>query len=202
MRTVTTKLYTFSELDEVGQAEVIDRGRSILVYDDWAESTICDFKENVAPLFGLACSNVYFSGFSCQGDGACFTGAFEYVKGMAKKVKAFCPTDRELIRIADNLQYTQRKAFYRLHGSVSHRGRYYHSRNYHSGCTEFEVLLGDDDAPGIETDAIKALYRELMNWLYGQLEQEHDYFTSDAALREHFLECSDAEFTENGHRYE
>lgn len=195
MRTVTTTttLYTFNELSEEAQDHVIASNYAWLVdCTYWHEDIIESFENDIAPLFGLSIGETYFRGFCSQGDGACFTGSFQYNKGMVQKVKDYAPMDKELHKIAENLAYTQRKAFYNLHGDITHRGHY-----YHSGCTDFNTYRGEAYANGVEEDAISYLYRDLMNWLYSRLESEYDYLTSETTLREWFAD-GDYEFDEDG----
>ena len=44
---------------------------------------------------------IYYSGFSSQGDGACFEGSYAYAKGSTKKIREHAPQEAELHRIAD-----------------------------------------------------------------------------------------------------
>ena len=60
------------------------------------------------------------------GDGALFEGAYDFAKGAPKAIRAHAPEDSELHRIADALQAIQRRNFYQLHATVTHRDRYYH----------------------------------------------------------------------------
>jgi hypothetical protein len=190
--TATTTLYTFNELKDDARNNALTKLWDYLVDHEWHEHTIEEFKTTIAPLLGVTCTNVYFSGFASQGDGACFEGTFEYAKGMVANVKAHTPDDMELIEIAESIVAVQSKAFYRLHGSVSHKGRY-----SHSGCTDFTVYNHEDDATQDQEDSIEKCYTVLMDWLYYQLEREYTYLTSEEALTEYFLD-SDLEFTEDG----
>ena len=60
---------------------------------------------------------IWFSGFASQGDGACFDGTYAYAKGAVKAIRAHAPEDKELHRIADELQAIQRRYFYRIEGA-------------------------------------------------------------------------------------
>ena len=193
IHTEETKLYKWSELDDDQREMVLDKNRDHLADDDCLYHVVEEFKDTIGPLFGLYVSNVYYSGFWSQGDGACFEGSFEYRKGMLRDVKAWFPSNKELIGIAEQLQYVQRKAFYRLNGSIRHRGHY-----SHSGCTEFTVYNGDYSLDScMFEDDIKSIYRDLMNWLYAYLEAEYEYTRSDDTLSDYFS-GNDYEFTEDG----
>ncbi|ECI2947336.1 antitoxin of toxin-antitoxin stability system, partial [Salmonella enterica subsp. diarizonae] len=47
---------------------------------------------------------IWFSGFCCQGDGACFEGMYHYQPGAAQHIREHAPQDEALHRIADELQ--------------------------------------------------------------------------------------------------
>lgn len=123
-----TRVFQFSELSESAkqtaleaqaryESEVLDVE---CVYDDAA---------TIADLFGLDLNTknvklmgggtrldpcIYYSGFSSQGDGACFEGCYEYAKGGLKAVKEYAPLDTELHRIVSDLQCAQAINFYRI----------------------------------------------------------------------------------------
>lgn len=139
---------------------------------------------------------IYFSGFSSQGDGACFEGGYCYAKGAAKKIREYAPQDTELHRIADELQDIQRRNFYRLTASMTHSGRY-----NHSGCMDVEVEVEDSENPyrdiGDAESDIRDLMRHFADWIYSQLEKEYEYQTSDAAVEES-IRANEYEFDEDG----
>lgn len=138
--------------------------------------------------------NILFSGFSCQGDGACFQGSYRYAKGAAKEIRKYAPQDNELHRIADELQAIQRRHFYRLKAEVKHSGHYYHQY-----CTDIQV---DDDEgyPDVEVQkAVTQLLRDFMGWIYRALEKEYDFQNSDEVVDEN-IAANGYEFTEAGER--
>lgn len=141
---------------------------------DWHDSTIDDAKA-IAALMGWQIDNVYYSGFSSQGDGACFTGRMGYAKGCATAVKSYAPADTTLHRIAERWQELQRRCFYSIECKVTHSGRYYHEY-----CTEFETLIGSardwySDFPDDKAEECKDIARDFMRWIYRALEREYDY---------------------------
>lgn len=136
---------------------------------------------------------IYFSGFSSQGDGACFEGSYRYAKGGVSAVKAEC-NDEELIRIATGLQAVQRQNFYRLRATCAHRGHY-----YHSGCMRVEVEDCESQYRDLKDaeDEVTQLLRDFADWVYKRLEDEYEYTQSDAACDEGII-ANDYEFTEDG----
>ena len=209
MRTETTTrtLYKFSELSPEAQQHALENQSRFeseffdfeFVYDDAA---------TIAALFGLDLDTryiplmngstrpeptIYYSGFSCQGDGACFEGRYKYKKGALKAVKEYAGQDQELHRIVEALQEIQKKNFYQLTARTKHSGHY-----YHSGCMSVDVERSDgkemtDDAE----ETVKECLRDFADWIYKQLENEYDYRTGEEACRE-AIEANEYEFDEKG----
>lgn len=191
MRTIETTVYTYDELSEAAQERAVDSLRDINVDCDWWEYTYEDFK-TLAAMIGVNVYRIYFSGFASQGDGACFEGSYIYRKGGLSELKEAAPAETELHRIASELQDTQRKAFYSIEATVKHRGHYYHEL-----CTDIQTA---DDTCSWESkyhQSVVELLRELMQWLYGRLETEHEYLISNEAVAES-IEANEYEFTESG----
>ena len=127
---------------------------------------------------------------------AYFEGTYRYAKGATKKIREYAPQDKELHRIADELQSVQRKHFYHLIASMNHRWHY-----CHSGCMSVEVEHNEDRYRDIgdAEDEITQLMRDFAYWIYAALESEYDYQTSDEAVEE-AIRANEYEFDENGDR--
>ena len=208
MRTKTTTIYLFDELSDEAKQTAIDSHRSWNVQDfDWWDSSFESFAD-AADLFGLDIRQtrkslmdgtfrhdptIYFSGFSSQGDGACFEGVYSYKKGALKATKQAFPGDSELLRIVRDLQTLQQRNFYQLTATAKHRGRY-----NHSGCMDITVDRADGKAfSGGDEESLKQLMRDFADWIYSHLEKEYDYLTSDESVAES-LRNNEVEFTEDG----
>ena len=139
---------------------------------DWWDCATDDAK-TIGALIGFEISDIYFSGFSSQGDGACFEGYMSYRKGGAMALKAYAPTDETLHGLADRWQALQARCFYQLGGSVKHSGRY-----QHENCTSFDWEDTRDARralpEGVEDEATD-ICRDYMRWIYRQLETEYEY---------------------------
>src|SRR5690606_21575123 len=137
---------------------------------------------------------IYFSGFSSQGDGACFEGYYSYKAGGLKAVEEYAPTDMELYGIVQGLQDIQRRYFYGLTANTKHRGYY-----YHSGCMAVSVYQNDgmDDANIDGEREITDLLRQFADWIYSRLEDDYDYLMSDEGVRA-TIEANGYEFDEEG----
>jgi hypothetical protein len=195
MRTETTTrtLYKFDELSDDAKEKSRNWWRNLEASDCDLSCTIDDAK-TIAELFGLDIEEVYYSGFSCQGDGACFVGEYAYKKGAVKAVKDYAPQDTELHSIVEELQKIQRRNFYRLTATTNHSGLY-----YHSGCMCCTVYdQRDGDPASAETDDdVTQLLREFADWIYQRLEKEYDWRMSDENVDESIV-CNEYEFTEDG----
>lgn len=209
MREITTKLYQFDELPDDAKEHAREWWRNLEAQDCDLSAVLEDF-EQIADLIGLELkthsvkpygggtrqeANIYFSGFSSQGDGACFEGFYQYAKGAARKLKEYAPQDTELARIADGLQELQRRNRYQITASCSHSGHYYHARSM-----SVDVERADEKAltAGAEEEMTELL-RDLADWLYHQLEREYEYRRSDENVDES-IRINEYEFTKEGRR--
>lgn len=142
---------------------------------------------------------IYWSGFSSQGDGACFEGTYYYAKASKRKIREYAPLDTELHAIADGLAEVQRKYWYQLQASVKHRGHYQHEM-----CTEIDVdadQVGDryQDVSKEDAETVRELLRDFMRWIYRSLEKEYDYQNSDEVVDE-TIRANEYTFDEDGNR--
>ena len=161
---------------------------------------------------------IWFSGFCSQGDGACFEGNWHPVSDPLRALNAVmehAPQDECLHEIAFDLAHMSERCNALIPDAsvhVEHSGR-----GVHSGCTSIDVHLPtphtvDEDNElqvmvfnallrkhGLEFEAfeaeIKAALRAFMDWIYRQLEAEHDYLMSDEVVDEYLAELT---FDEDG----
>ena len=72
MRIIETKVYSFDELSKEAKEKALEELRYINVdYENWADDTIEQIKR-IGSYLGIEIDQVLYSGFSSQGDGACF----------------------------------------------------------------------------------------------------------------------------------
>ncbi len=209
VKTITHNVYKFEELSPEAKSKALAWYREGNLDYSWWENTYEDFLRiceiigvNVAGRWG--CENpkgpgshaIYFSGFCSQGDGACFEGRYSFKKGARKAIRKYAPEDTRLHRIVDELTELQRKHQYGLAATITHVGGY-----YHSGSVRIDIANErfDRDIPDDAEKALKECLRDLMNWLYRQLETEHDYLQSDESCEENIV-ANDYEFLEDGSR--
>ena len=195
MKTKTYNVYSFAELSGPACQRAIDAHRQFIA-EQWDGETVIEDAQRVLAFAGLTVDKVFYSGFSSQGDGACFEGSWHASGVRPDLMRAECPVDSVLHRIADG--FAKLAALYpNASFTVKHSGHYYHQY-----CTEFCVSIVDANCDEIadtgtaEADLIE-LARDAMEWIYRQLEKEYDYQTAEAQVVES-IEANDYEFTKDG----
>jgi len=171
----------------------LDKYRHINVdHIDWWDSTEECYKEDMKEQ-GIYVSDMYFSGFCSQGDGACFSGHLDDVPLFIEK--NFKPDDypmiRKLLDSGGSLKF-----------SVEHSGHYYHENctrfyieadalehvvdmptDFHQQIIEQWDMELDLEIVDFEKQSVE-IFKNHMRELYRKLEQEYDYLTTDEAVRE------------------
>ena len=205
--TTETTIYKFAELSDDAKRKAIESNRDWNIHDDWHGFAKDEFVI-IGGILGIAFDaypvklmngthrhepKIWFSGFCSQGDGACFEGTWTYSKGMSKRIREYAPQDAELHKIADALATIQKRWFYGIRTSISHRGRYYHEHTMHFS----HAHNSDCELQSDVCDEIEELMKDLARWYYSYLEREYDYLTSDETIAES-LEINEMEFLEDG----
>lgn len=198
MRTIKTDIYQFDELSDLAKEKARVWWRSGFELD---HDSIFEDVATIADLFGLdICRNgepaIYYTGFSSQGDGACFQGRYTYKPGALKAVKQYAPKDEDLHRIVAGLQAAQKPYFYKLTADCNHSGHY-----YHSGCMVVEVIHAEDEYRDIgdgETE-LRDLLRQFADWIYSQLREAYFAEMEDDQVDDN-IRANEYEFTEDGRR--
>ena len=172
-------------------AQLVEKYRYINVEYEWWKQVYEDFKHDMKEV-GIHVAEIYFSGFSSQGDGACFTGWIEH--------------SRTYMEHHHKGQYPMIHKLLDHHGEIyaqcEHQGRYCHE-NCTSFWTDADTLTGMlpqptefhekiarqwqiqlmDEMDSFEGDVIDQ-WRTYMRGLYRKLEAEYDYLTSDEVVWE------------------
>ncbi|MFT5555353.1 MAG: hypothetical protein ACI9P3_004789, partial [Bradyrhizobium sp.] len=125
-------------------------------------------------------------------------GRYSHATGAPRAIRDHAPKDNELHRIADVLQAIQRRNFYQLHATVTHRDRYYHEYSM-AISVERDSPTRQDMTADTEEIVIEAL-RDLARWLYRQLEREYDYLASDESVDD-AITANAYTFAAAGHRF-
>jgi len=197
MRILETKVYTFEELSEEAKERAIEKNRRINVdYWEWYDNVFDTFKEKYSDLFEI--TNMYFSGFYSQGDGA----MFEYGGITDKLIDEFIGQ----LPITDHRKKTLKENIYFSGSGKQHRHYYHEKCCWHSINVDYKDVLYHGKYPNfnelgelqIDFEAfIEERYIDLAQELYQSLEGEYEWHTSDESIRERLIEF-EYEFTENG----
>lgn len=138
----------------------------------WWDTSFDWFKE-IGAAIGFDISDIYFSGFWSQGDGACFIGSIGYRKGWRAALVQVC-SDSEVTAIAERWQSLQARCFYQLVGNVVKRHhRYSHENTVHIDCEDARDSWRE--LPKGAEDEANDIARDFMRWIYHQLEKEYEY---------------------------
>lgn len=195
MKTLAYNVYSFPELSPKAQSLALEDARAFLSETWDADPTIDDAKQCLT-FAGFNVEQVHYSGFSCQGDGACFTGAWAASKVNPAAMRDYAPQDSTLHAIADGL--AKLAALYPDAAfSVKHSGRYYHEY-----CTEFDITLsGTREISGPELEDTEKqlieLARDAMRWVYRQIEKDYSWSLEDEQVRD-FITANEYDFLESG----
>lgn len=142
--------------------------------------------------------DINFSGFSSQGDGACFTGLYRFAPDAIKKITAET-NDGKLLQFATDLTTLQIKRRLLGQGLLIANIKAGMSNYCHSNTMDIEVDLDDDELDdtefSIDDKPLADIIRAFADWIYDQLETESDYLHSDEHVDERL---ADDEFDEDG----
>jgi hypothetical protein len=229
MRTIETTIYQFDELSDEAKKEALDKCRNWSVEDgDWWEYLFDSRVEQWAEKgYSVSPKDIHFSGFSSQGDGACFKGTFRFDHA---KTATLLPCDLvtkiNLFNGRMRLIGNSNTIDLEISGGIGTSGRYSHSGTMSVDKIDIYPMpsnlnycnMGECDClpgwPGVcdereaISDAIEASYhtveeaikeeaRGLADELYSDLEKEYEWLTSDEQVAE-MIRANDREFDEEG----
>lgn len=209
---ISTAVFTLDELSESAREQARAWYREGGLQYEWYSDVYEDFGDicrilgvtpatrTIRAISGRYCEEtcIWFSGFSHQGDGACFEGHYCYQAHSARDIRKHAPRDHELHRIADTLQAVQRHNFWQLQADIHHRGRYYHEYS-------MVITVGRDSSVGQEATCgaeitLSETLRDLARWLYCRLESEYDGLSSPESVDE-AIRVNAYTFTKSGQRF-
>ena len=172
------------------RTSLLEKYRYINVeFDKWWDCVESDFKEDMKQV-GIDVDHIHFTGFSSQGDGACFVGHLvNTLVYLDHHHKDQYPMIRKLLENGGSV-YT----------SCKHKGNYYHENSvdiwidhdllfavmdqpteFHVAIVEEWDKLLDAEMTDFDTDLTEQ-WKTYMRELYRKLEAEYDYLTSDEAV--------------------
>lgn len=210
MKTIETEVYQYSELSPAAKEKARDWYMTDLPPEFWGADHVIEDAVTILGLMGFEVKThsvrlmsgksrqapcVWWSGFSCQGDGASFKGWFKGQPGNLERVMGHAPLDEKLHGIALQLDEALAAAGTEVRCVVTTSGNYSHS---HSMDFEFEYPDAGEDANFDEVEKIiKSELRDFADWIYEQLEEEYIYHTSEEQIAE-TMESNEYTFTAEG----
>lgn len=189
MRHHVNPVYQFDELSDAAKERAREWWREGGLDYEWWDTTYDDAKTCLA-LAGFTVDRIYFSGFSSQGDGACFEGSWSASDTKpVREMRQHAPKDKDLHTIAATMRKLARQD---RNASMSVKNR---GRESHEHATEFYVTARTAKID----DAIVETSRDAMRWIYRQLEREYEWLNSDEQVDES-IRANEYEFDEEGRR--
>lgn len=214
-KTKSVEVYQFEELDKDAKENARQWWRDGLGSDEWWDDVYEDvklvgeclgieFKQKPIPLMNGKTRYdpcIWFSGFSSQGDGACFEGTWRFKADSLAALASHAPQDEKLKEIAEALAALQARNGNALVVTVEHRGHY-----YHRFMASFTIERADADEDGVpevsaaDEEQVRDALRDFMLWIYNQLEEDWNCRNSDEAVDEDIM-ANEYEFTVDGKRW-
>lgn len=188
MKEVTIKLYTFNELTEKVQKELIEKNQyHETEHDDWHSPIIEGFEEDLKNI-GLEEITSAFTGFWSQGDGACFIGDVYDNEGFINVLK-----ETEYL----GKTWGEKDDLEMLEITIDKITHHYEHEN---------TITGNVSSDAVFTSNLDELENAVTKWardksreLYKSLEKYYDELASDENVIE-YLEEQGEVFQENGKR--
>lgn len=193
MRKIEQVIYSFNELSIKAQEKAVREYRESIfkAYCDY--EYIIDEMRETADIIGIENIKIYFSGFSSQGDGACFDGIYRYRKGALKSIIKFAPLSTELHTIVKTLQEAQRKHFYNIVAKCTQSGMYYHANSMQIDVSHTDDIVISDD--------IENALKDFADYIYKRLKNDYNDQRRDETITENIID-NDYEFYENGEMFD
>lgn len=225
MKQIILNLFEFAELSDSAKETARKWYRRCSDGDnDWSEYIIdeaveqgkllgIDFEMRDVQLHGGGTRQkpcIWWSGFSSQGDGACFEGTWRARDVKADKVAegwGEAPETTEIKHIAKEFAGIA-KEYPDASFVVTHRDRYMHehsvSYDHESGIEcddEMAAKVAEfGDRESTEED-LQETARDFMRWIYRRLEKAYEYEQSDECVDGN-IEANEYTFTEDGKRHD
>ncbi len=194
MKTHEITTYSFEELSDKAKEAARDEYRIHNLDYKWWDS-VYDDAWCIGYRMGINITDMWFSGFCSQGNGACFTGRYTFKKGAIKSIKDYAPNDTDLHDIVTKLFKIARRCKYSVSVKIETSGRYSHSGTM--GISN--DYISDVDYIVME-EALRDTIRLFADWIYTQLEKEYDYLNSNEVVDKSLIN-NEYDFLENGEVY-
>lgn len=187
----------FDALTARQKDEILDKYRDWNVeHVDWWDGVYDCFKRDMADI-GIDVDDIYFSGFSSQGDGACFEGRVSNWAKFLESIGYTCPALTALA--AEAWRFSVKQSGHYCHENcTSFSSDMVNPNDYYEAALQdfvdthspyktdiqnaaFVAILQGYNFSSLE-DEFEEEFKRHMRALYNQLEAEHDHLTSDEAI--------------------
>jgi hypothetical protein len=184
----------YKDLAEDVKKRLRDVHRYINVGDfEWWDG-VYDWAKEDAAKFGLDIKDIYFSGFSSQGDGASFVGELGFkecdVTDLNEGAKALYDV---LAGVYGLIKIVAEDSI--LHVCIEQRSTRYHEKTMGFDYTHYGASYNSADHVNnilaVKKEEIEEALRDYARWIYRTLEKDYDYLTSDEAIDEYLDDYTD-----------
>lgn len=200
MKTITTSVFTFDELNDRAKESAREWYRGCMDSIE-LDCTLEDI-DTAAGILGISINGravkLYGGGTRHEpaiyydldrGSGRIsFNGTYSYAKGATKSIREYAPIDGTLSIIADGLSAIQKNNFYGLSACIRTSNRE----------SDIRVEVESEHGDSVD-DAVPELIRDFAAWAHSQLRAEWEYQYSDEAVDESII-ANEYTFTEDGKR--
>lgn len=195
-RTVTKSVYQFDELSDKAKEKAREWYREASADDTWFAESVIDDAVRMGEMLGINFNThqvtlmnnstrsdpcIWWSLGYVQGDYAAFDGGYSYAPDAAKKISDETNgTEKELIRLADELERLQKLCGDTLTASI----RYHH---YYGLTVDVEAFADDDnpsDLPNKVEKDTREVFKDFCRWIYDGLRKENEYQNADEQIDE------------------
>lgn len=189
----------WDQLTEANRKRLLDKHRNCEVQWEWWDSVEEMFKEDMEAI-GVYVEAMYFSGFWCQGDGACFNG---YVRDWRKFLLAVGKPELTGV-VAEqgvSLGWGSEGRYCHENTVVFETSGLWIDNPYDEDEEEVRHVMwnavnGEGGPLYAASDVLVEFLKDKMRDLYGQLEEEHEHLTSDEVVTEYILEHEEEDIDE------
>ena len=211
-KVIETTVYTIDELSGAAKENARIWYRDQGMHDEWYDFVYEDF-ETICKILGVTLattpvrlyaggtrekSQVWFTGFWNQGDGASFAGRYSYARGAGKAIRAHAPRTRSCTASQMSCRPSRGAISSRYTAPSGSRAAIATNTPWRSRSSA-TARPGSRYPNGAEDAVIEAL-RDLARWLYRQLRSEYEHQTSDDAVDE-IVSANAWTFTADGKRF-
>lgn len=191
MRIKQITVYEFEELSPEAKRKVIDHFQDINIDYEWWEPELDYWKEKLSE-YGFRQPEIYFSGFSSQGDGACFE-----FRGLDIEKVWTIYKEHNKVKHEEWLKFYLQEFHHFQTRTIN--SRYSHALTREIACDYYsnrEYRHLDKEAKRFE-EWLESFRLGLCHEIYRNLSDEYNGLTSEEAIVE-TIKCNDYEFTAEG----